>query len=50
MIRRASTGATSELSTENGASEEEKKEIEKAIKWTLERFGPRGKLKDKVKY
>lgn len=50
MIRRASMGAVSELSAENGASEKEKKEVEKAIKQAQQKFGPKGTLRDKVKY
>jgi len=50
MIRRASMGAVSELSSENGASEKEKKEVEKAIKQAQQKFGPKGTLRDKVKY
>ncbi|NPV60962.1 MAG: hypothetical protein HPY75_15030 [Actinobacteria bacterium] len=50
MIRRASMGEISDLSSENGASEKEKKEVEKAIKETLRKFGPNGTLKHKVKY
>lgn len=51
MIRRASAFiTTSELYSEKGAGKKEKEQVKKAIKETLAKFGPKGTLKDRVKY